>query len=213
MLSPENPSCSPETLGTTGTLCRLPLCLSRSFNQSISLSVLVSQLSLLSAKHLTTHSLTHSPAQSLGQSAVKTKCRHVGLHPSKKLTNLSRKPTFTFIINCLYVSCTPIITDAQYDASIRDLRNCDDLTLLLAACWLLLLLLDMHNQHKMLDMPKTIFGKHGLVRLHFLESALGRVAARLGASLSSPRSSSITIIIVFIIRPSQARPKPPSPLA
>lgn len=47
-------------------------------------------------------------------------------------TNLHLLPLH-FMIDDLYVSCTRVKIDAQYDASIRDLRNCDDLTLLLAA--------------------------------------------------------------------------------
>lgn len=70
----------------------------------------------------------------------------------------------------LYVSCTRGRADAQYDASIRALRNCDDLTPLLAAA----------QTHAPNTASKTcqkpIFRKHGWPRPSGL---CGRGAARL----------------------------------
>lgn len=118
MLSPENPSCSPEVLGTTHPLLLLTL--------SASVPVPVLLLRLLLAAHFP---LLYQSVS--GQST----CRHVGLHLSKAY----RCPAsivslhWLFMIDGLYVSCSRGRIDTQYDASIRDWRNCDDLTLLLAA--------------------------------------------------------------------------------
>lgn len=118
MLSPENPSCSPEVLGTTHPLLLLTL--------SASVPVPVLLLRLLLAAHFP---LLYQSVS--GQST----CRHVGLHLSKAY----RCPAsivslhWLFVIDGLYVSCSRGRIDTQYDASIRDWRNCDDLTLLLAA--------------------------------------------------------------------------------
>lgn len=62
------------------------------------------------------------------------------------------------MIDGLYVSCSRGRIDAQYDASIRDWRNCDDLTLLLAAVQIHTH--NTHNQQEMQNMLKPIFRKH-----------------------------------------------------
>lgn len=126
MLSPENPTCSPEALG------KPPVARTRCY-YSLSFTVAISSTFSFAARSAIRPVSSQSTCLPVLCRAGGTLTQVKGCHCRESIRSL------TLMIDGLYVCvcvcgcvCTRTRTDAQYDASIRDLRNCDDLTLLLA---------------------------------------------------------------------------------